>query len=146
MGSKARMNVRVFRNEASHLEAFIRLNGRWIQEPFVLEAADRTLRLNPHRITDEGGHVFTAVEEQTVIGACALFKAGSAGCFPVGRDDHSSNNNFGPSQHRAGYAKAELDSVARVPYLRQTPRRISRAARVPRVSQIDVEQSGRAIR
>ena len=68
--------MKIFEDERSHFDAFIRLNERWIEDCFELEEADEALRDNPELITEAGGHVFTAFDGETVVGGCALFKSG----------------------------------------------------------------------
>ncbi|MCB1889613.1 MAG: GNAT family N-acetyltransferase [Rhodocyclaceae bacterium] len=53
---------------------FIRLNELWITEHFGLEASDRKLAEDPYRIVRDGGHILSLVEEDRVLGVCALFR------------------------------------------------------------------------
>ncbi len=70
-------DVRLFRDERSHFDAYVRLNERWLKEYFQLEEADDEFRRKPGAIVEGGGHIFTAVEGEAVVGACALFKTDS---------------------------------------------------------------------
>jgi putative acetyltransferase len=61
-------------NQGLHLKEFVRLNEQWIQEHFILEAADEALAQNPEKIIEDGGFVFSLLQADEVIGVCALFK------------------------------------------------------------------------
>jgi putative acetyltransferase len=61
-------------NKRSHLEAFIALNEAWISRYFKLEEADARLAKNPGQVIDEGGYIFSLIENERVIGVCALFR------------------------------------------------------------------------
>lgn len=74
----------IFENHRDHLPDFIRLNERWISHYFELEEADRALASAPERIIEEGGFVFSLVEDTEVVGVCALFKK-SDGIFELAR-------------------------------------------------------------
>lgn len=62
-----------FDNE-QHCEDFVRLNEQWISEYFSIEEADRKLSADPFKIVTDGGHIISLVEDDRVIGVCALFK------------------------------------------------------------------------
>lgn len=64
----------VHENQPAHLEAFIRLNERWIVEHFSLEEADRALARDPGRVIADGGLIFSLVVAGEVVGVCALFR------------------------------------------------------------------------
>jgi ribosomal protein S18 acetylase RimI-like enzyme len=53
---------------------FIRLNELWIAEHFEIEAMDRQLSEDPGRVLREGGHIFSAIIEDIVVGVAALFR------------------------------------------------------------------------
>ena len=55
---------------------FIRLNELWITEHFEIEAADRHLSADPGRIIREGGHIFSTIVDDIVVGVAALFRDG----------------------------------------------------------------------
>lgn len=55
---------------------FIRLNEVWITEHFEIEAMDRRLSEDPGRVVREGGHIFSATIDGTVVGVAALFRDG----------------------------------------------------------------------
>jgi putative acetyltransferase len=61
-------------NAKEYLADFIRLNETWIKEYFQLEDADRQLSAKPDKIIEDGGYVFTLLENREVVGVCALFK------------------------------------------------------------------------
>jgi GNAT superfamily N-acetyltransferase len=53
---------------------FIRLNELWIAEHFEIEAMDRQLSDDPGRVLREGGHIFSAIIDDIVVGVAALFR------------------------------------------------------------------------
>lgn len=61
-------------NQQKYLPDFIRLNEDWITHYFGIEEVDRELARNPARIIADGGYIFTLLEDNQVIGVCALFK------------------------------------------------------------------------
>lgn len=66
--------MKIDTNNRNHLPDFVRLNELWIAEHFSIEQADRDLASNPGKIIDNGGFVFSLVQDDQVAGACALFK------------------------------------------------------------------------
>lgn len=71
-------------NQKQYLPDFIRLNEDWIAHHFRIEEADRELARNPARIISEGGYIFTLLEENQVVGVCALFRE-DANVFQLAR-------------------------------------------------------------
>ncbi len=71
-------------NEEKYLNDFVRLNEQWITKYFELEQADIDLAKDPGKIVRGGGYIFAAVEENEVLGVCALFKEG-AGKYQLAR-------------------------------------------------------------
>ena len=71
------VGMKIETNNYSHLPDFIRLNELWISEHFALEEADRSLAANPGHVIENGGFVFSLVNEGQVVGVCALFKEGA---------------------------------------------------------------------
>lgn len=67
-------SVTILTNAKEYLADFIRLNEAWIKEYFQLEDADRQLAARPDKIIEDGGYVFTLLENREVVGVCALFK------------------------------------------------------------------------
>lgn len=65
-------------NNKQHLDEFIRLNEEWITKYFSLEEADRALARNPAAVIEQNGFIFSLVENEKVVGVCALFNAGDA--------------------------------------------------------------------
>jgi putative acetyltransferase len=61
-------------DDEGYCTEFIRLNEIWIKEHFVLEEADRKLADDPYKIVRDGGHILSGVEQDRVVGVCALFK------------------------------------------------------------------------
>jgi GNAT superfamily N-acetyltransferase len=71
-------------NRKEYLQDFIRLNEAWISHYFEIEEVDRELARNPARIITDGSYIFTLLEEDQVIGVCALFKEND-GVFQLAR-------------------------------------------------------------
>ncbi len=58
---------------------FARLNFAWIEQYFVVEEADRKYLLHPHEnIIEPGGEIFFGMENEQVLGTCALLKIDEA--------------------------------------------------------------------
>ena len=68
--------MRLHLDEATHADAFIRLNEAWIQAYFRLEEFDHALARDPMRIVRDGGALLTLARGERVLGGCALFKEG----------------------------------------------------------------------
>lgn len=63
----------IIRWEQKYRNDFIRLNREWIERYFRLEPCDLKILGNPEaEIIDKGGEIFFAVENDAVIGTCAL--------------------------------------------------------------------------
>lgn len=71
-------------NNREHLPDFIRLNEQWIRQYFTLEESDRTLAAAPEQVIEQGGYVFSLVEDGQVVGVCALFNEGD-GMYELAR-------------------------------------------------------------
>ena len=56
-------------------EQFFTLNKAWIEESWHLEDSDKKDLLNPHKIFENGGQVFFALENKIVIGTVAMIKS-----------------------------------------------------------------------
>lgn len=74
----------IFENNREHLADFIRLNEDWISIHFTIEGVDRDPAANPGQIIDNGGYIFSLVNNNEVVGVSALFHEGS-GVFQLGR-------------------------------------------------------------
>ena len=61
-------------NNAAHFGDFIRLNELWISEYFSIEEADRELAANPGKVVSDGGYIFSLLDDERVVGVCALFQ------------------------------------------------------------------------
>ena len=68
--------MKIHENNKEHLREFIRLNEEWITRYFSLEEADQELSANPSKIIENGGYIFSLVENGSVVGVCALFNEG----------------------------------------------------------------------
>ncbi|WP_371185137.1 GNAT family N-acetyltransferase [Thalassotalea maritima] len=101
----------ILENQIHHLNDFIRLNEQWISAHFQLEPVDMKLADNPRVIIDDGGYVFTLVDQGLVIGACALFNQGG-GVFELAR------MAVEPRYHGKGYGhkliNTCLDKLAKI--------------------------------
>ena len=68
------VSIDIHINRPDHLNLFIELNERWVQEHFALEESDAELASDPGAIIRNGGAISTAVEDGIVVGACALVR------------------------------------------------------------------------
>lgn len=66
-------------NNKSHYKDFIDLNELWIKEHFNLEAGDIALAKYPDSVVEKGGYILSLLENDTVIGVCALFNQDAEG-------------------------------------------------------------------
>lgn len=66
----------IYENNIDHLNDFIRLNEEWINKYFELEDVDRCLAKNPAKVIEDNGFIFSIVENDIVVGVCALFNEG----------------------------------------------------------------------
>src|SRR5690606_3181965 len=66
----------VLRDEPKFFGEFVRLNETWIRETFSPEDAALKAVSDPASILASGGHVFSAVEEERVMGVGALIRSG----------------------------------------------------------------------
>jgi GNAT superfamily N-acetyltransferase len=67
--------VEVVPYQASHRDAFKRLNEEWIRRYFRIEEPDsRVLEAPQEQILDKGGHILVAVRDGEPIGVCALLR------------------------------------------------------------------------
>lgn len=64
--------MKIVENEKKYLKDFIQLNKEWIQKYFEIEQIDIELAENPYRIIEEGGYIFSIIDDDKVIGVCAL--------------------------------------------------------------------------
>ena len=76
--------MKIHENLEEHLPSFIKLNQDWISEYFEIEDIDIALAKNPKKIIDDGGFVFSLVDNKTIVGVCALFNEGN-GVFELAR-------------------------------------------------------------
>ena len=76
--------MEIFENNIDHLPDFISLNEEWISKYFQLEDVDTELSKNPHIVINDGGYIFSLVDENKVVGVCALFCDGN-GVFELAR-------------------------------------------------------------
>lgn len=77
--------MEIYENNTGHLDAFIQLNEAWISKYFELETSDFELASNPSVIIENGGYIFSLVDNNhIVVGVCALFNKGN-GAFELAR-------------------------------------------------------------
>lgn len=74
----------VLRDEPRFFGEFVRLNETWIRETFSPEDAALKAVSDPASILASGGHVFSAVEGEQVMGVGALIRSGPSE-FELGR-------------------------------------------------------------
>jgi len=64
--------MEIVENKKEYLKDFIQLNEEWIQKYFEIEQIDIELAENTYKIIEEGGYIFSIIEDKKVIGVCAL--------------------------------------------------------------------------
>lgn len=63
---------------SNYANAFYNLNIEWLETYYYVEEYDREVLSNPeHYIIKPGGHIFFALENETVLGTVALLKRGN---------------------------------------------------------------------
>ncbi|MGB7814806.1 MAG: GNAT family N-acetyltransferase [Methylotenera sp.] len=109
-------------NEKQYLTDFIQLNEAWITHYFKLEDADRALAGNPAKIIEDGGYIFSLIEDGQVVGVCALFKDDDAD-FQLARmavkNEHQ-GKGYGDALLIAAIAKLREIKASRVYLLSNT--------------------------
>lgn len=108
--------MRLVENNRQYLGDFIRLNEAWISRYFAIEEVDRALAANPGKIIDKGGTIFCLLNDETVVGACALFNEGN-GVFELARmavDAEHQGKGFGDILIQACLAKLNAIGAQRV--------------------------------
>lgn len=109
-------------NEKQYLSEFIQLNEAWITHYFKLEDADIALANNPARIIEDGGYIFSLVENGHVVGVCALFKDDDA-VFQLARmavKKEYQGKGYGEALLSAAIAKLREIKASRVYLLSNT--------------------------
>lgn len=64
--------MKIVENKKTYLKNFIHLNEKWIQKYFEIEQIDKDLAENPYLIIEQGGYIFSIIDDENVIGVCAL--------------------------------------------------------------------------
>jgi N-acetylglutamate synthase-like GNAT family acetyltransferase len=78
------LEIRLWREEYS--ADFARLNREWITHFFRLEPSDNKILANPKgEIIDKGGEIFLAVEDEVVVGCCALVHHPDTGRYELAK-------------------------------------------------------------
>ena len=112
----------IYVNADQYLPDFIRLNEAWIAHYFKIEEADRELARNPTKIIDDGGYIFTLLENSRVVGVCALFKEAN-GVYQLARmavSPEFQGKGYGNLLMDAAFAKLEDIGASRVYLLSNT--------------------------
>lgn len=78
------MKIEIVENQEEFLNDFIRLNEEWISTYFEIEEIDRRLAGNPKKVIEDGGYIFSLLENKGVVGVCALFNKGN-GIYELAR-------------------------------------------------------------
>lgn len=72
------VDIRITRFQPAHAEAFASLNRAWLVENGLLTDTDEQILADPiGRIIEPGGHIFVALQDDQVIGTCALLPHGT---------------------------------------------------------------------
>jgi N-acetylglutamate synthase-like GNAT family acetyltransferase len=80
----SKLEIRLWKEEYS--ADFARLNREWITHFFRLEPSDNKILANPKgEIIDKGGEIFLAVEDDTVVGCCALVHHPDTGRYELAK-------------------------------------------------------------
>jgi ribosomal protein S18 acetylase RimI-like enzyme len=66
--------IEIVNYAAQYAADFKRLNLEWLQQYFTVELHDEEMLSQPAYITDNGGYIFIAKEDNTVVGTAALIK------------------------------------------------------------------------
>jgi len=69
--------MKIVENKKKYLQDFIRLNEEWIEKYFEIEQIDKDLAKNPYSIIKNNGYIFSIIENEKVIGVCALINSTS---------------------------------------------------------------------
>jgi len=91
--------MEIYENNRNHLNEFIQLNEEWISKYFQIEKSDIELANDPSIIINNGGYIFSLVENNNVVGVCALFNEGQ-GTYELARMAVTKNHQG------KGYGKA----------------------------------------
>jgi len=106
--------MEIYENEISHLKSFIQLNEAWIARYFEIEQADIELSNNPYNIIEKGGFIYSLVNNDTVVGVCALFNEGN-GIYELARmavDENHQGKGYGKALINKCIEKAkELNAI-----------------------------------
>ena len=76
--------MEIHENNKHHLNSFIQLNEAWITKHFQIEQSDIELSNNPYSIIEKGGYIFSLIDNNQVVGVCALFNEGN-GIYELAR-------------------------------------------------------------
>lgn len=108
--------MEILENGTEYLKDFIQLNEDWISRYFELEESDLELRENPFSIIEEGGYIFSLVEDGEVFGVCALINHGN-GEYELAKmavDPKFQGRKFGSMLMKAVLDKLEILEASRV--------------------------------
>lgn len=109
-------------NNKSHYKDFIDLNELWITEYFTLEQGDIALAKNPDEVVDKGGYILSLLENDTVIGVCALFNKDYEG-YELARlavDERYRKKGHGDTLIKAALAVLKNNGIKKVNLMSNT--------------------------
>jgi len=69
------MKIVIVEFNKKYSEQFFLLNKAWIEESWRLEDSDKKDLINPDKIVENGGQVFFALDNKSVIGTVAMIKS-----------------------------------------------------------------------
>lgn len=96
--------LKIVENDRQYLPYFVEFNLQWIKHYFVVEPDDQAMADNPGQYIDDGGYIFTLLDEEQPVAVCALVKA-DEGCFELAKMGV-------PTAHRGkGYGNRLLEHV-----------------------------------
>ena len=64
---------------------FESLNRAWIEKYFKIEEHDEQILKNPDKIIEDGGYILFVLDEEKVIGTCALIKLSGGGNYELAK-------------------------------------------------------------
>jgi putative acetyltransferase len=114
--------VTIHLDDDRHLSDFIRLNEAWITEHFALKEADRRLAADPLKIVRDGGHILSLVEDDRVVGVCALVRESptQVQLARMAVDASQRGRGYGDALLRAAIELARQEGAQRITLLSNT--------------------------
>jgi putative acetyltransferase len=109
-------------DDERHAPDVIRLNEAWIKQYFNVEEADRQFFADPWKVVRDGGHILSLVEDDRVVGVCALVRE-SAAQFQLARmavDAGQRGRGYGDALLRAAIELARQGGAQTITLLSNT--------------------------